>query len=1043
MKKTIINILCVFLQTCLIASEAELAEVEDETRVEYGKNVFELAKTNKASLPFLDYLLTHVFKAHKSNFRRGCYSKEDYYQNLHGIHCAGTDLIVNAAEPVQSPIPQITHTILIKEREADEPLLNEAQKRSFSKLIKALPVTSGWRHLLWVLDPGVILPQDLEGAAENTENIELMPIFSMNNSCINDLISAGKNDHAIAFLGYEILNTHGGITRTIDKPVNGNIALFCSTFSFLAELDNDSARVIDPSFLASTPQHPIINRALELARYHSDPDKARYCSYLQKLPNDPLAEHHVKYGNGPISIAFHQHAVAGRDMILCYGENFIRTFVPRKLSAFRLLEACVNSIERAEAAKCQTPWVDKWLSIPEADYFHRSQVQYYWGEMRLYGDFLANLFPGIAGKTLEEAHTQRAIWHEYTKRVIEAHRDGNLSMISDATPCDEFNRHYIWINDPVNPAEPKPDALKYLVKNLRKSGAKTWNYHFWTNIELTNTKFLLEDVSKKYGLNISIHDIDRDFYPQMKGKGVYNRLFKGRYFTNMSDILRFNLIYGFGKSNNAFNIYSDLHVEDNGDILPLTSYFDCMFMQEGGVAGTCFIGAKKGARIMGELLDCLDDLQNKIRPEWREFGKEIGTPRYTSLAIFTLFLNFFNDSRDRVLPAPAGTLISPHHTGGWLKGEHGQTSIRTNPISNDVFFGKDDFLRTRKPYAVLKDHGWHTAYIDIAQILYSDLPDGSTMTRDELIDHLAEKRNAMEALGREIYRTRLPKNTPCIPEITHRVWVTKEGASAVEPDPMMVTRYIDSLKILPKHFRNIFWCTDKSRLPQTIRRLEEVNVEIREIAEFFDEIQRDPRMLHEEDSAAAGRPIIIAKHLFDALSNDGRKTNANDILRRLIVLHHGGLYSDMGFRFERDISELLKLYDYMFVLYEWQCLDHSLFAARPQDPLLRKELELLHNVWKHPKKEEMKRIMPDANNQLMLTGSHSFMGFVDTNMPADARVLFLPAHEYPAIEAPTWRVETNAYISWVRGGTWYGQGNLRNNISIFDSKLDIFTAKPF
>lgn len=341
MKKTIINILYIFLQTCLIASEAELAEVEDETRVEYGKNVFELAKTNKASLPFLDYLLTHVFKAHKPNFRRGCYSKEDYYQNLHGIHCAGTDLIVNAAEPVQSPIPKITHTILIKERETDEPLLNETQKGSFSKLIKALPVTSGWRHLLWVLDPGTILPQDLEGVAENTENIELMPIFSMNNSCINDLISAGKNDHAIAFLGYEILNTHGGITRTIDKPVNGNIALFCSTFSFLAELDNDTARVIDPSFLASTPHHPIINRALELARYHSDPDKARYCSYLQKLPNDPLAELHVKYGNGPISIAFHQHAVAERDMVLCYG-GISRRDIEKKNSLKLTKESCTG-----------------------------------------------------------------------------------------------------------------------------------------------------------------------------------------------------------------------------------------------------------------------------------------------------------------------------------------------------------------------------------------------------------------------------------------------------------------------------------------------------------------------------------------------------------------------------------------------------------------------------------------------------------------------------------------------------------------------------
>ncbi len=641
---------------------------------------------------------------------------------------------------------------------------------------------------------------------------------------------------------------------------------------------------------------------------------------------------------------------------------------------FVLIVFSVNQGQSAFASS-NANWTSAWLSLGEIDLFHHSlrnctdpaEKPHY------YGDFFQNLYQPIVGKTVEEAQALRADKYQYTESLVKACRDGKLSELN-ATPCDEFNRHYVWINDPSNPVEPKPDALKFFIKNLEKTEAKCWEYHFWTNIALTNTRILLEELEHTYGVNIKIHDIDTEIYPQMRGKGIYNRLFKNRYFTNMSDILRFNLIFGFGKSDNTFNVYSDLHVEDHGDISPLTSYVDYIFYQEGFAVGSCFLGARKGTQVFDEILTYLDDLANKIKPEWRQFGTDILTPRWTSIGILTMIMDKATNLTSRILPCPKGTLISPNHTGGWIKGDHGQTSVSITPISDEVFFGVGDFYLSQPPYALL-DHPYHKDYINLATLLHSTLPDLSEMKGEELVAYLRAKRNTLSALSQKVYKTRAPKDTATIPAIHHRIWVSKEGVSAVEPDSLMVSRYIDSIKMLPKEFKNFFWCTDKENLPVTVCRLQESGVEVRDIAQFFNEIQNDQRMFHAGDSMSANRPIILAKHLYDAYRQDGRSTNSNDILRRLILFYYGGIYTDMGFRFERDISPLLKLYDYIFYLYSWQNIDHGFCAVRPQDPIFKKELEFLHNVWRHPKKAAMKELMPDALKQLMLTGSHSFMNF--------------------------------------------------------------------
>ncbi len=697
---------------------------------------------------------------------------------------------------------------------------------------------------------------------------------------------------------------------------------------------------------------------------------------------------------------------------------------------------------RASSGPSITNWTDRWLAVSKENPFYKSlqNCTNPDGKPKYYGDFFQNLYPLVMGKTISRAQEKRATQHVYTNTLVTACRSGTLSTLK-ASPCDELNRHYIWINNPEAPSEPRPETFNHLIGNIKKSGANLWNYHFWTNIVCDRTIQYLQELATAHGVNIHVHDVDTEIYPQMRGKAIYNRLLKNRYFTNMSDILRFNIIHSFGRSENTFNIYSDLHVEDHEQIAPLTPYIDHLFYQEGFAVGSCMLGGRKGSKVYNGVLEYIDDLPNKISAEWRGFGSDVLTPRWTSIGMLTMMMDKFSDPESRILPCPKGTIMSPNHTAGWLKGDYGQTSVREHPISDAVFFGTGDFILSHPPYAVL-DHAYHKDYIDLAQLLHAERSDGTKKTREEHVEELRQKRLGFSATSRDIYTARTPKETPVIPSMHHRIWLAKEGAGAVEPDPLMVRRYVDSVKMLPKEFRNIFWCTDRSAIPQTVTTLEKAGIEVREVGQFFEEIQHDPSMLHEQDSSAAKRPIILGKHVYDVLRQDERNTNANDVLRRLILIRYGGIYTDMGFRFERDISPLMKLYDYIFYLYSWQNIDHGLCATRPQDPLFKKELEFIHNLWRHPKKAAMKSFMPTPLKQLMLTGSHSFMNHLDLNTARDSRILFLPAHEIKADEAQKWRVESNSYVSLVRGRSWNGIGNPFNNVPIQTSSLDILAVTP-
>ena len=293
------------------------------------KNLFEMATSNEMTVPFLGYLSTVVFPAHKSTFKEPCFTIEKFYRKLQEAHQAGLQVFEDRAKipatQFDLKIPQIIHTLVTKRREEGSPFLSENQKKWFMKSIKTLPDASGWKHILWV--SGAITSISPEDLGDLNDKVEVRSIFTSglpNLSDIRKLIELGLDRHASAFLQYAVLAVHGGVIRGINTEIIQDITPFCASFNFCAGLEVNTARMVDSRFLASTPGHPITMRALELASYHTLRSPAylsgiKISKLLRGVGDKELADYHIKYGNGVLSLAFQQHGMVERDMI--FGPN--------------------------------------------------------------------------------------------------------------------------------------------------------------------------------------------------------------------------------------------------------------------------------------------------------------------------------------------------------------------------------------------------------------------------------------------------------------------------------------------------------------------------------------------------------------------------------------------------------------------------------------------------------------------------------------------------------------------------------------------------
>lgn len=288
------------------------------SQVQLPNSQLAIAISSKRTVPFLQYMAANLFSAHR-------FKKEDLYQKFNQVQQAGFEILDGKTEAtiaaLDLKVPQITHTIFAKKRTSGTPLFSENQKRWLKTTTNTLSSLAGWKHFVWVFeDPSSVTVEDL-GDAYGT--VEVRSIAAVNYTGVNEvikLIQSEDNRSANAFLQYALLAVHGGVIRSVNTEIIQDLIPFNKIFSFYAELDSSTARVIDTGVMAAAPEHPLIMRALDLARYHA----IKTPSYISGIPKSRLfnnAEdraltlYHVKYGSGALSIAFQQHAEARRDMI--------------------------------------------------------------------------------------------------------------------------------------------------------------------------------------------------------------------------------------------------------------------------------------------------------------------------------------------------------------------------------------------------------------------------------------------------------------------------------------------------------------------------------------------------------------------------------------------------------------------------------------------------------------------------------------------------------------------------------------------------------
>jgi len=234
-----------------------------------------------------------------------------------------------------SIIPTITHTIYFVDNSKSIKLDNyyiENLILSYNNLDK---LNDAWQHNIWTNDPS-LFPDEIKNLSNvKIRNIEEFQGHKLYQYLYNILAKSKESKAYLAessdILRLMVLQKFGGIYKDMDYEIYSPNALLdlMKKFAFIAGREGiDFKRFYGNAFIASKPNHPVINEALRLLYrnaylYKDSPDYIKY----------PTSEHGRLYSNGPVLLTmayFKKNNIDGNsDIILpswmLYNVDFIRS----------------------------------------------------------------------------------------------------------------------------------------------------------------------------------------------------------------------------------------------------------------------------------------------------------------------------------------------------------------------------------------------------------------------------------------------------------------------------------------------------------------------------------------------------------------------------------------------------------------------------------------------------------------------------------------------------------------------------------------------
>lgn len=568
--------------------------------------------------------------------------------------------------------------------------------------------------------------------------------------------------------------------------------------------------------------------------------------------------------------------------------------------------------------------------------------------------------------------------------IIEKSKNILAAALKDTTlpsqPLIPLIMHKVWITSNDTPYEIPEDRLEHYVKESQK--LKEFRHIVWVMDAQKIPK------SVKYLKNkghIEIREL-KEIWPEFRGKAVFNRLYKNNRFVACSDITRMNVVYLFG------GVYADFGVEFQVSPTLLCHYYTSFTLRESYLLSGTSMGFTPKHVVPDKVLEFLDNI-NRVPHEYRNIADNCPIVAWVAYGIITAMFDLYVDENERYIPIPFfKAFVTINHMCSWggKNSCFGNKGVSKEGISDNEYFG-NEIIGTKEKSSLNKKYPLLLAR-EILRIFFH-----------QKTEDVEQKRNKLIQSCKDTYYQLIPTKVNLIPHISHRIWLT-DSEKPCEPPLGMLENYVNSLRQLnvSHQWRHFFWCVDPLKIPKTIAFLKAANVgiEVHTVNEIY--------------------PNMRCQHLYNLYKNNNMNVQASDVLRINIVNTHGGIYSDLGANFERDLTPLIDSYELFCRANVSGLIDHNVLATPPSHPLLQKWFSIVDALKDLP--QEARNITPTTKEQIEWTAGGMWHALFYSYLSPDAKVLF----------TTDGLIKHNGMESWHRKGSLGNTGVEAANIQVFD-----------
>jgi hypothetical protein len=279
---------------------------------------------------------------------------------------------------------------------------------------------------------------------------------------------------------------------------------------------------------------------------------------------------------------------------------------------------------------------------------------------------------------------------------------------------------------------------------------------------------------------------------------------------------------------------------------------------------------------------------------------------------------------------------------------------------------------------------------------------------DSFVTFVNERRASFEASIMESRNS--PHSRAEIPALTHRIWLTSADESR-HPPTEYLTNYFKAARELPLEAIHLFW-TNSTAVASAVR----------------------------ESAVAAGCPNVSVMDiaLFGALPvldrvkkliADRKFVLAADMLKFVVLERYGGIYSDLGMVYNREIFELVLLSDYAFIVSNATFFQTSFVACAPHSELASIFLAIMHVPSAFDPKYALMGDVPTALDEVHIFAGLGFTACTILFLPLAARALMLPAQ--------------SPQLMWASQESWYGTQPKHGNALIQQTLPSLTSVDEF